>query len=440
MILAWSACQDDENYFNASLSTDALAFHPIPGGAVMHYRLPANADVASIRVRYKDFRGEKITRTGSSSADSLELVGFNEARQGVVARVSLCDRDDVESMPLEVTFDTRDSGPVAFFSTLECQPSWGGFRLTFDLQEKVNGMAHVFYVGEDPRTKLQDTLLISSFVLKEGADTLFYSLQQERPEYDVVVRTEDFRGYMAKEKVWSGVKPLLMEKLEVNSFDFHDPLNLSIEDPSEYHLGYKYLFDNDTKGEGCLGEQGWANFSTYVAGPHVLGKPLFVIDMKEERLPAEIRLYSMLHVRTSWPYGPNEDYPDLKYGNVWAWEYMSKLPCSVSIYGSNNMNDDASWEEVVSFSQDRELENSARWCARSDNNNKEYFIKSIQALAGAEPSCLKLTCSPSGKKFRYLKFVVNEIFKTTSEHESPMLGANDDKYVTLNEVEIFIAK
>ena len=81
--------------------------------------------------------------------------------KGVKAYVTLCDRNDVESEALEVTFDTRDSGPVAFINNLEVVPGWGnGFVLSYDLEEDLKGMAHLFYVGEDPNTKLPDTPFI----------------------------------------------------------------------------------------------------------------------------------------------------------------------------------------------------------------------------------------------------------------------------------------
>lgn len=58
----------------------------------MRYRLPADPDILSIRVRYQDAFGKEILRTGSYACDSLFLVGFNEARQGVLASITLASK------------------------------------------------------------------------------------------------------------------------------------------------------------------------------------------------------------------------------------------------------------------------------------------------------------------------------------------------------------
>ena len=200
-LVAWVlwGCQKEEAYFDVLVPADGLTFSPVEGGAVMHYRLPADEKVYSIRVRYQDGFGKDMIRTGSYACDSLLITGFNEARKGVKAYVTLCDRNDVESEALEVTFDTRDSGPVAFINNLEVVPGWGnGFVLSYDLEEDLKGMAHLFYVGEDPNTKLPDTLLFKSFVPKKGNTVIRDTFKQQRDSYDFVVRVEDFRGNMVK--------------------------------------------------------------------------------------------------------------------------------------------------------------------------------------------------------------------------------------------------
>ena len=72
-----------------------------------------------VKVRYRNAQGEDVLRTASYACDSIELIGFNEAQQNVEAFVTLCDRNNVESDPVKVTFSTKDSGPVAFFDKLQ---------------------------------------------------------------------------------------------------------------------------------------------------------------------------------------------------------------------------------------------------------------------------------------------------------------------------------
>ena len=106
--------------------------------------------------------------------------------------------------------------------------------------------------------------------------------------------------------------------------------------------------------------------------------------MMEEKLPAEVRLYGMLAVRTSWPYGPGPYDPFPKWGDVWTMCYASKLPSSVTLYGSQTKDDDASWVEISHFEQDRRIDNKERWCERC-NENGDYLIISRDALDLASP-------------------------------------------------------
>ena len=181
------ACTDDESYFDVEMPRENISFRPISGGAVMYYTLPQDKGIESIIVRYKDAFGKNIVRSGSYVSDTLMLVGFNEAIKGVKAQVTLCNRNNVESEPIEVTFDTENSGAVAFFEQLEVKPSWNGFMLTYNVPENANGMAHVFYVWKNPTTGESDTLLMSSFAIVGGADTLAFPLKNSGKTNDVVV-------------------------------------------------------------------------------------------------------------------------------------------------------------------------------------------------------------------------------------------------------------
>ena len=240
------------------------------------------------------------------------------------------------------------------------------------------------------------------------------TFKQQRDSYDFVVRVEDFRGNMVKERVWKDIVPLAIEQLPVSLNNLSDPEELSQEDPTA-KLGKQYLLDGDKKGDQSFGIESWTSFYTYLAGPMAVstpekpGKALFIIDMMEEKLPAEVRLYGMLAVRTSWPYGPGQYETFPKWGDVWTMCYASKLPSSVTLYASQTKDDDASWVEISHFEQDRRIDNKERWCERC-NENGDYLIVSRDALDLASPCFITLTCPAEGEKYRYLKVVVNEVF------------------------------
>lgn len=57
------------------------------------------------------------------------------------------------------------------------------------------------------------------------------TFKQQRDSYDFVVRVEDFRGNMVKERVWKDIVPLAIEQLPVSLNNLSDPEELSQEDP-----------------------------------------------------------------------------------------------------------------------------------------------------------------------------------------------------------------
>ena len=52
-------CQEDKEVgFDITIPQENISFQPTAGGAIMRYRLPADPDILSIRVRYQDAFGK----------------------------------------------------------------------------------------------------------------------------------------------------------------------------------------------------------------------------------------------------------------------------------------------------------------------------------------------------------------------------------------------
>ena len=432
IIKVFCCCQKENEIFDMVLSRESLSFEAIAGGAIMRYNLPSNEDILAIRVRYQDAYGQEILRAGSYACDSLVLTGFNEAKKEHPAFVSLLSRDHVESEAVEVTFDTENSAPVAFFDSVRVESSWNGFLVMYDAPANASGMAHVLYAGTDPRTGQPDTLLVNSFLIKEGRDTLLFALKQPSSSNTVVIRTEDFRGYMVKQKVWEGILAYNMDKMDPSEYEFIDPLGLSKEDPDR-GLGKQFLFDGNTKGEIT---STYAPFNTYLAGPNCKGKPLFILDLKDKKMTAEMRLYAMLYTRT-FPNDGTIGNTDLIYGPIWKNRYYSKLPCKVSVYGSNDMNDDNSWVRLAKFEQERYLAYKERWTYGEASTDITKRIQNIDDLNNADPIYMDISFPPTGEAYRYLKLVVDDIF---GGNVATSGDQNVGEYVTIQELEVFCNK
>ena len=200
--LALTACSsDDDKTFGVTPDADSVSFTPCSGGAVMHYKLPSNLDIQSVRVRYTDAQGKQDIVEGSYLGDSLTLVGFNEARTDVPAYISYVNRQGDVSEEVSTSFSTKDSGPCAFFKEAEVKSAWNGVELSYNLPDAdMKGFAHIFYIGTDPTTDQPDTILAKTINLQQGENSSFIKFEQEMEDYDIIVRTEDFRGYFVQSK------------------------------------------------------------------------------------------------------------------------------------------------------------------------------------------------------------------------------------------------
>lgn len=436
LMIIWGvlfACQNDDSHFDVTPSKELIrSITPLPGGAVIRYRLPEDNRVYAMNVRYKDAHEQEVLKTSGFGSDSLVLDGFNEARKGVKARVTFADLKGMESASMEITFDTENSAPFAFFEKAEIVPSWGGFQMIYEAPGKVDGMVHIYYLGINPMTKQVDTLLLKSSPILEGGDTLSFELKQKLVENTIVVRTQDYRGYRVKQKVWEHVESYVADKMEPKDFEFHDVRNLSITNETEA-TGVEYLFDGDTKGtRRMISKKDFENF-TFVAGPYAVGAP-FIVDMKGGRIPAKVRIYGILNTSERFS---TDEYGEGELGGIWKTACMNKLPCVVSVYGSDNSDPDvASWVKLGKFEQDPYAAIEDRWCGRCERNFALMY-RTLEELEEADPAYLEVVIPASEKRYRYLKIVVEDVFSSAKPNFE---GDNREEYVTMHELEIYVKK
>ena len=423
------SCQDEEKVaFDATVGQDAFTFTPVPGGAVMHYKLPNDKEVMSIKVRYRNAQGEEMLRSASYACDSVELIGFNEAQQGVEAFVTLCDRANVESEPVRVTFDTKDSGPVSFFDNLSVTAGWHGFDMKYDVPDGACGLVHVFYLGESPFVSGLDTLLLGTYAFNGGSGEMHFDLQQKADSHTVIIRTEDFAGYMVKEKVWENVGAYEVAQLPATEFTFTPSCNV-VDDP-ESKLGVSYLFDGDTKGLVNFPIKNVNEYYTFLAGPDAIGAP-FIFEFDEPKQIAEVKLYAMLNLNgRTIPYKGNI----MPYSDIWNGQYQNKLPCSFTIYGTNNKDDQSSWVELNAYEELPSTPNENRWsqyCISNDGNTPR--LQDAEAVEAADPCVVTLQVRATEEPYRYLILVVND----TYDAKYAWVDQNPDNYVTLHELEVY---
>lgn len=421
-------CKDDDtSVFDVEIP-DFFSFTPISGGAIMHYQLPKNGDAMGIKVRYKNAQGEDVLRTASYACDSITLIGFNEARQNVEAYVTLCDRNNVESKSVKVTFDTKDSGPVAFFDKLEIKSGWNGLDMQWDVPLGAKGLVHVFYMGVSPFTSKVDTLLVGTYVFNGGQGRMLLEPKQEMSTYDIIIRTEDFAGYAVKQKEWKGISTYKVTKLDPNNFVFRS--TAQVQENEQARTGVKYLFDGNLKGVFPPAE---GVYNTFLAGPNAFDKP-FIVDFGEAKQIAQIKLYAILNGCVRIPDGTNQT-SNLPQKEIWDREYQNKLPSSVTVYGSNsNPEDQSAWVKLGSYKEAPDGPNENRWCRYcATNTGNEAGLRSMEEFNAAEPESMTVSIPAEADMYRYLILMVHDSYNVKYAYQDQ----NINEFVTFHELEVY---
>ncbi len=429
----WS-CSDDDEGFDLGIDSSAFTFTPAPGGAVMHYRLPANSDITGLYVYYKDAYGKDIVRSGSTAADSLVLTGFNEAQAAVSAQVRLFSRDRNESRPIDVTFSTEDSDPVAFMKTVNVISDWEGFTMVYEKPRNgAEGLVHVFYLGTDPLSDMPDTLLVNTLTLNQmkSYEQLNYRIKQDITHPIVVVRVEDFRGHIVGERAFDQIECMYPEKLSPSAFDFYCTASIIDEDRK---IGPQYLFDGDTKGIlpfSINSNQGTDCLYSYVAGPNAAGSnaiPMY-IDLRTNKVIGSLRIYNEI---------PNSKEGSYTFTNCNF--RLGMIPRDIQLF--------AAVDDGKSISIDKKSFDELNWIPLSSYKDEEWADveakqkNSLTELTEAEEEYEILNCSAQGQGegFRYLKIVINEVRPIDDFAQWLFLINNTDNYVAIHELEIYTKK
>lgn len=414
LALALTACSsDDDNKFSVTPDVASVSFSPRSGGAVMHYALPSNLDIQSVRVRYTDAQGKQDIVEGSYLGDSLTLVGFNEARTDVPAYISYVNRQGDVSEEVSTSFSTKDSGPCAFFKEAEVKSAWNGVELSYNLPDAgMKGFAHIFYIGTDPMTNKPDTILAKTINLQQGENSSFIKFEQEMVDYDIVIRTEDYRGYFVQSKEWKDVKSYQTVKFPEDQLKVTCPSSYEDDDAK---IGLKYLTDGDDR--GYLSAKGnYDQYYTFAMGPFGIGKNID-IDLGQAKVLASVRIYAQCCTKES-------------YDGIFNNSYANLLPNEVTIYGSN---DGEKWTPIGHHYEPADA-SSNEWFSTYGLVNRFDPLSYDELTQIPTPVYLDVTFSISDDSYRYVRVVPNSVFI-----DNPYMP-NRQQYVTMQELEVYTKK
>ena len=442
------SCKDDDNIgFDVPVEFPGISFKPVPGGAVMHYVLPDNLDIFGVRARYTNAFGEQLVKDGSYLTDTLLLGGFTEARTAEPVQLSFFNSEMQESAPIEMTFDTEDAAAVAVFDKLTVNPFWGGFNVTYETPNTVDGTIHVFYIGTNPTTQQPDSILMGSYPIAKGGDTLNFEISQNVDVLNVVVRTDDYEGHRVKMRIYEDIPSLMMDTLAPADFDFSFTGNI-LEEP-KYGFSEKYLFDGKKKGDGYrahfLASENRV-YDTFMAGPEAFGKR-FIFDLRTPKVPAALLGYAFVNFLTNYPGIPTrpDPYADMYLGEIWNYFYLTRLPCKAKLYATNENPETVNLSTcalLYSLDESNLYQDwrTKSWCKATDNYNNydhtSYRNATDAEFDAAEPVVLRMICNYSGESYRYLILVLedpaNRSLWTDDTDENPT------GYCTFDEIEVLV--
>lgn len=416
-LLLFAACSNDEDYLEVAVPEDCISFEEIQGGAIMRYHFSAPTDVYAVCARYNDAQGREVMLQSSVMLDSICLVGFNEARQNVPIAITFLDKNNLESKPMYRTFNTLASSPYAFLDSVQVNAGWNGITLDYRFTGEETGLVNVFYVGKNPYTGKMDTLYVDNLNIENGENSIFLGINFDQEENSVVLKTEDFRGYNVRTKVWNGIKSYPTQQLATSDFVLKDPDKWSLEDDTKKY-GIKYLTDGDTKGFLRFENKKSAEFYTYITRAGGADGSYLIIDMQQPRVPASVRLFAMFNLTSA----------GLSFRNEFYSGYDDWLPSSITLYGSN---DEKNWVKLGSYYQNpTQQPASAGW-------GYTYVgpVKTREQMEMIDPLFCDVVCSLGETAYRYLKVECNDVFNIY-----PGVYGNNSRYASYHELEVYVKK
>ncbi len=440
----WACNKNDDGFLDVSTDQNNITFEPIEGGAIMRYSV-SDSRIYRVKAQYNDQYGNSVMKQASFANDSLLLTGFNAPQQNVSVKVSFLDENDNESAPREYSFSTKASAVYSFFDDVEVEPFWDGFVVRYTAPNFVSGFANVYFLGTNPLTHEQDSILLETFPIKAGGETRFYSLDDsQKNDYNTVfITTEDYKQEVARAQSWENVESFTRIMVDNSNFSLIDPFNLSLEEKSDgtppVRWGKEYLFDGDIKGRQRLENYNAGSVPpqyTFIAGPRAMqnldnDQMYFVLDIKEANVVGEIRLYSML------------DHSRMPSSTLYNQKYHTRTPCKVTIYACNDYVETSdpkaasgSWKEVGSFDRDPNEVQADRWYIVRETGYY-YDIQSLPDMEAADPAYMSIPIEFDGNNYRYFKIAVED---TYNDEWSPDYYHNNDGYISIHELEVYAKK
>lgn len=148
----------------------------IPGGAVIHYKIPNDNDLLYVKGIYR-INGVEYNASASIYTDSLKIEGFSEATPQTV-QLYCVDRSNNMSDPVDVVINPETPPIRIIGSTFKMAASFGGVSVEWENPTKA--MMAFYFLAENLATKEMELADIVYSSAKAGSYTLRGFDTQER--------------------------------------------------------------------------------------------------------------------------------------------------------------------------------------------------------------------------------------------------------------------
>lgn len=121
----------------APASISNITITEIPGGAILHYKLPKDPNLLYIKAEYEIQPGVFSEVKASIYIDTLTLAGFGDVLEHEVKLYSVGKNKKV-SDPISVIFRPLTPPILSVFETLNFNPTFGGVNMSFTNDSRAN--------------------------------------------------------------------------------------------------------------------------------------------------------------------------------------------------------------------------------------------------------------------------------------------------------------
>ncbi|WP_233545598.1 DUF5000 domain-containing lipoprotein [Parabacteroides sp. AM08-6] len=147
---------------------------PVPGGAVVSYRIPNSEDILAVEGRYILADGKEHKVTSSFYENKVEILGYNDMVEHK-AKLYVVNRAQEFSDPVEVSFTPLESSLSKTIKTVDIISDFGGAQ--FNWRNKDKAPFTVEFLAEDSLSQMQTLRIMTT-----EADSGRYSLRGFQPE------------------------------------------------------------------------------------------------------------------------------------------------------------------------------------------------------------------------------------------------------------------